>query len=84
MISPGKEPEQIIRKIKKIRIFTIVITFAFRIQVWWSFDSSNGDYQFSRNFINRNFMNFHISIDGLSLFFVCLTTFIMPVALLSN
>lgn len=80
----SSEIKQNIVKIKKFRLLTIVITFAIRIYLWCNFDSSNHEYQFSSNFLNRNLMNFHLSIDGISLFFVCLTTFIIPVALLSN
>lgn len=78
------ETETNIIKIKKFSLFTIVATFALRIFLWCNFDSSTHDYQFSYNFINRNFINFHLSLDGISLFFVCLTTFIIPVALLRN
>jgi NADH-ubiquinone oxidoreductase chain 4 len=48
------------------------------------FDSSTSQYQFVYEFIDLSYCHLNIGIDGISLYFVLLTTFISPLAVLSN
>ncbi|CAO1639662.1 unnamed protein product (mitochondrion) [Sympodiomycopsis kandeliae] len=75
---------QNIEKIKKITLFSIIVTFLVSLFAWAGFDSLCHDYQFTFNIEKSNFINFHVGLDGISLFFVILTTFIIPISLLSN
>jgi NADH:ubiquinone oxidoreductase subunit 4 (subunit M) len=47
-------------------------------------DASGTQFQFVSEFNQLNFCHLNFGIDGISLFFVLLTTFITPIALLSN
>lgn len=47
-------------------------------------DASGSQFQFVSEFNQLNFCHLNFGIDGISLFFVLLTTFITPIALLSN
>lgn len=69
---------------KLVAILGMVINFIFSIFIWIQFDSSTSNYQFVETFNQLNFINISIGIDGISLYFVLLTTFISPIALLSN
>ena len=71
-------------KIKNIGISTSLINFILSIFLWLNFDSSSTHYQFVYEFNNLSFLDFNIGVDGISLYFVLLTTFITPIALLSN
>ena len=71
-------------KMKNIAITTSLINFIISIFLWLNFDSSSTHYQFVYEFNKLSFLDFNIGIDGISLYFVLLTTFISPVALLSN
>ena len=69
---------------KNIALITSLINFLISIYFWIQFYSSTTNYQFVYEFNQLNFCHFNIGIDGISLYFVLLTTFITPIALLSN
>ena len=69
---------------KKIALLTSVINFFISIYLWIQFDSNTSHYQFVYEFDQISFCHFNIGVDGLSLYFVLLTTFVTPIALLSN
>jgi len=59
-------------------------TFVLSLFLWVFFDSSTCKFQFVSELPWLHFLNIHISvgIDGISLFFVLLTTFLVPCCLL--
>ena len=71
-------------KIKNIALTTSMINFFISIVLFVLFDSSTSDYQFVTEFAQLSFCHFYIGVDGISIYFVLLTTFITPIALLSN
>jgi NADH-ubiquinone oxidoreductase chain 4 len=71
-------------RMKKIALTTSVINFFISLFIWYQFDSSQTQYQFVSEFNQLNFCHLNFGIDGISLYFVLLTTFVTPVALLSN
>jgi len=71
-------------RMKRITLISMIINFLISIYIWLEFDSSTNQYQFVYEFINLSYCHLNIGIDGLSLFFVLLTTFISPIAILSN
>jgi NADH-ubiquinone oxidoreductase chain 4 len=71
-------------RIKQIALAVSMINFIVSIVLWGEFDSSSAQYQFVQEFNNLSFCHLHIGIDGISLYFVLLTTFITPICLLSN
>lgn len=83
-ILPMEENRKNEQKMKNIAITTAIINFIVSIFLWAEFDSNSSDYQFVYEFNQLSFCHFNIGIDGISLFYVLLTTFITPIALLSN
>jgi NADH-ubiquinone oxidoreductase chain 4 len=71
-------------RMKRITLITMLINFLVSIYIWLEFDSSTSQYQFVYEFIELSYCHLNIGIDGISLFFVLLTTFISPIAVLSN
>jgi len=71
-------------KMKNIAITTSLINLFLSIILWLNFDSSSTQYQFVYEFHQLNFFDFNLGVDGISLYFVLLTTFITPIALISN
>jgi NADH-ubiquinone oxidoreductase chain 4 len=71
-------------RMKNFTLITMLINFLISIYVWLEFDSSSSEYQFVYEFINLNYCHFNIGIDGISLYFLLLTTFVSPIAVLSN
>jgi|ERR1700744_1469621 len=76
--------------LKKIAIITSLVNFIISIILWIQFDSSYIGYQFvteifvSQGLAQPEFIQLNLGVDGISLFFVLLTTFITPIALLSS
>jgi NADH-ubiquinone oxidoreductase chain 4 len=71
-------------KMKRITLISMLINFLISIYIWLEFDSSTNQYQFVYEFINLSYCHLNIGIDGISLYFLLLTTFISPIAILSN
>lgn len=71
-------------RMKRVALGTTLINFILSIVLWAEFDSSTSEYQFTQEFNQVNFCHLHIGVDGISLYFVLLTTFITPICILSN
>jgi NADH-ubiquinone oxidoreductase chain 4 len=71
-------------RMKRITLISMIINFLISIYIWLEFDSNTSQYQFVYEFIDLSYCHLNIGIDGISLYFVLLTTFISPVAILSN
>lgn len=71
---------------KQIALFTSLAVFLLSLVVWAEFDSSTSQYQFTQEFLTNqvHFCHLKLGIDGISLYFVLLTTFITPICILSN
>jgi len=77
-------PSWNVRFIKTYALFISITNFIASLSVWLLFDTSTAKFQFVDRiawlpFLN---MNVYIGIDGISLFFIILTTFLVPVCLL--
>lgn len=72
------------RLIKSIGLSVSLVTFVASLFVWILFDNSTAKFQFVEElaWLPGSNMNFYIGIDGISLFFIVLTTFLVPVCLL--
>ena len=71
-------------KMKNISLATSLVNLLISIIIWLEFDSNTTSYQFLSEFNQLSFCHFNIGIDGISLYYVLLTTFITPIAILSN
>jgi len=71
-------------KMKQIALTTSLINFFISLFIWYQFDSNTTQYQFVTEFNQLSFCHLNFGIDGISLYFVLLTTFVTPIALLSN
>ena len=69
---------------KYVALFTSVVNFLLSIYLWILFDSTISDFQFieDRNWL-VGFVNYKVGIDGISILFIILTTFITPLCILS-
>jgi len=74
-------------QMKKIALTTSLINFFISLFLWYEFDSSSSaatQFQFVSEFNQLSFCHLNFGVDGISLYFVILTTFVTPIALLSN
>nr|YP_009710579.1 NADH dehydrogenase subunit 4 [Amanita basii]QFZ98528.1 NADH dehydrogenase subunit 4 [Amanita basii] len=72
------------KQIKQIALTTSLFNFFISLFIWYQFDSNTTQYQFVSEFNQLNFCHLNFGIDGISIYFVLLTTFVTPIALLSN
>jgi len=71
-------------QMKQIALTTSLINFFISLFIWYEFDSNTSQYQFVTEFNHLSFCHLNFGIDGISIYFVLLTTFVTPIALLSN
>src|ERR1700735_4643211 len=67
-------------------LLTSLITFGLSIFLWTGFDAQSGDFQFVEKLPWRPSLqsNYTMGIDGISLFFVLLSTLLTPICILSS
>ncbi len=70
---------------KAAALAVTVVAFAASLPLYWGFDPAVADYQFVelRAWMPTLGISYHLGIDGISLLLVLLTTFLMPLVLLS-
>ena len=73
-----------IRRIKIIGLTTSIINLFISLVVFILFDFSSNQFQFVQEYHQISSYDFYLGLDGLSIYFVMLTTIITPIALLSN
>jgi NADH-ubiquinone oxidoreductase chain 4 len=73
-----------IRRIKTIALSTSIINLFVSLIVFILFDFSSNQFQFVQEYHQISSFDFYLGLDGLSIYFVLLTTIITPIALLSN
>jgi NADH-ubiquinone oxidoreductase chain 4 len=73
-----------IKRVKTIALSTSVINLFISLIVFIIFDFSSNQFQFVQEYHEVGSFDFYLGLDGLSIYFVLLTTLITPIALLSN
>jgi NADH-ubiquinone oxidoreductase chain 4 len=73
-----------IKRVKTIALSTSVINLLISLIVFILFDFSSNQFQFVQEYHEVGSFDFYLGLDGLSIYFVLLTTLITPIALLSN
>ena len=73
-----------LKQTKVIALTTSIINFFVSLIVFMLFNFSNNQFQFVQEYHKINSFDFYLGVDGLSIYFVLLTTMIMPISLLSN
>jgi NADH-ubiquinone oxidoreductase chain 4 len=78
------ESENKIKYIKSIALASSIINFIISLVIYLLFDFSTNQFQFVEEQYELKYFDIYLGIDGISIYFVLLTTIIIPVALLSN
>jgi len=73
-----------VKRIKFIALTTSIFNLFISLIIFILFDFSNNQFQFVQEYYEISSFDFYLGIDGLSIYFVLLTTIIMPISLLSN
>jgi NADH-quinone oxidoreductase subunit M len=67
-----------------ISLFSSIATFLLSLFLWHSLDFNTSEFQFieEKSWIN-DFIKFKLGVDGISILFIVLTTFITPICIIS-
>ena len=71
-------------KIKSIALITSIINLIVSLVMFILFDFSSKQFQFIEEHYQLSYFDIYLGVDGLSIYFILLTTIIMPIAILSN
>jgi NADH-quinone oxidoreductase subunit M len=73
------------RNIRNVALGVTLLTFVVSLLIWWNFDPQNPDFQFVEQAAwSGGFMSYRMGVDGISMLFVILTTFLMPFCILAS
>ena len=70
---------------RRIALMTTSITFLLSLAVWIGFDPGTSEFQFVEKYDwLGGAISYHMGVDGISMLFVILTTFLMPLCILAS
>lgn len=72
------------RNVRSVALFTTLITFFMALDLWAGFDNSTADFQFVEKFQWFGDISYYLGVDGISVLFVLLTAFLMPIVILAS
>lgn len=81
----GSNDEIASRNARFVALWTTVVTFLVSLLIWINFDPTTADFQFveKAEWLGGN-INYHMGVDGISMLFIILTTFLMPICILAS
>jgi NADH-quinone oxidoreductase subunit M len=73
------------RNIRNVALLTTVFTFVLSLFIWAGFDNSYAGFQMVEkvDWLDSG-ISYHMGVDGISMLFVILTTFLMPLCILAS
>ncbi|MAR78873.1 MAG: NADH-quinone oxidoreductase subunit M [Rhodospirillaceae bacterium] len=79
------EEKIVARNAKYLALWTTIITFILSLILWLRFDKTTPEFQFVEKnaWLSEN-ITYHMGIDGISLLFIILSTFLMPLCILAS
>ncbi|WP_442583278.1 NADH-quinone oxidoreductase subunit M [Mesorhizobium sp. ASY16-5R] len=79
------EGEPARRNIRNVTLWTTSLTFLVSLFIWAGFDNSDPGFQFveKMDWLGGG-ISYHMGVDGISMLFVILTTFLMPLCILAS
>jgi len=86
LIALTSRPNADAAEAKYIALFTTLVTFAVSLVLWVGFDITSPEFQFveKHEWFAGAGIGYYLGIDGISLFLVLLTTFLMPICVLCS
>jgi NADH-quinone oxidoreductase subunit M len=80
------DEETVARNARWAALWTSLATFVISLLLWINFDPTTAEFQFVEkvDWLPAFNISYHMGIDGISLFFVILSTFLTPICLLAS
>ncbi len=85
LIIRHSDPDIEKRNIRQVSLLITLITFVMSLVLWFGFDNSTAEFQFVEQhaWIGDD-ISYYIGVDGISMLFVVLTAFLMPIVVLAS
>jgi len=79
------DEETIARNARSVALWVTLVTFVLSLIIWFNFDASTADFQFveEASWLTSG-IRYKMGVDGISMLFVILTTFLMPICILAS
>lgn len=73
------------RNIRNVALLVTIFTFVLSLFIWKNFDNANPGFQMveQMDWLGTG-ISYHMGVDGISMLFVILTTFLMPLCILAS
>ena len=84
LILVNKDNEVSLTSIKFIALTASIFNLFLSLIIFILFDFSTNQFQFVQEYHEISYFDFFLGIDGLSIYFILLTTIIIPISILSN
>ncbi|MEQ8331733.1 NADH-quinone oxidoreductase subunit M [Nisaea sp.] len=80
------DEEQVAKNARYVALWTSLITFFVSLLIWAGFDPTTPDFQFveKREWLPDWGIGYHMGVDGISMWFVLLSTLLTPICILSS
>jgi NADH-quinone oxidoreductase subunit M len=73
-----------VRNVRWIAFWTTLVTFLVSLLIWWNFDTTSAGFQFVEEYKWLGPLKYKMGVDGISMLFVILTAFLMPLCILAS
>ncbi len=83
------DKEAVDRNAKYMALWTSIATFVVSLLIWFNFDAKTANFQFTEKLDwlalpGGYTLTYHMGVDGISIFFVLLSTFLTPFCILAS
>ncbi|HEY8275475.1 MAG TPA: NADH-quinone oxidoreductase subunit M [Methyloceanibacter sp.] len=78
------DDESVTRNARYIALWTTLLTFALSLLMWRAFDPTTAEFQFLEERAWLGTIKYRMGVDGISMPFVVLTAFLMPLCILAS
>jgi len=79
------DEQRVARSARYVALWTTSITFLVSLYLWINFDPTTADFQFEHQAPwLGGAITYHVGVDGISMLFIILTTFLMPACILAS
>ncbi len=84
VVSIALLPRDAHRNARFVALWTTLVTFLVSLTIWWNFDPTKAGFQFVHEMAWLGPIKYKMGVDGISMLFVILTTFLMPLCILAS
>ena len=80
------DPEIVARNVRAVAVWASLITFSVSLFLWFYFDTTSAEFQFveQRLWIPSLGISYYLGVDGISLLFITLTTFLSLICIVAS